>query len=432
MTDRITKPITAMKEYGRKPYLVTKDAVPYGERADYRYMMDTVWHKRQDNEQIVVQSVKKKPYQNSDYQAMEQGYDFPIFTIPHWNFNYDFTFDVTRTSIERTTTETEGIGLRWLQCPTTVSASKTYTIIVQNSSITTRSLIGGRTNSTTKQYLPTAFTLTKATSNAKGMVIYDLINKGSTTWITLGTASYASGSYYLKATDGNKTISNTISASSKEATIILRKSPSPYTYYKLRDIIGGGGDGYTVYTAQSVFLTADHGSYYQSVTTDIIDSYTRKYSYKNTMVWDDDTTIVTGDLIEVFDLAANSNISFTSRVGITVYAGYPPRLMSQHQTFKEDTGDTFNIQNGYKYYYRYNGDSVSLIEGTFSYLNSYGDEFYTGINYLARYFIDKNSNVMYGVDYDNSISAYVLSGMFSNDSFDIGLSWQPAVVFGLI
>ena len=222
MTDRITKHVSAMKEYGRKPYLVTADAIPYGEKADYRYMMDTTWHKAQDNEQIVVQSVKKKPYQNSDYQTMEQGYDFPIFTFPRWNFQFDFPNTIYRRKpnsyptepTEPTETQTQATGLRWIQCPTSVGASKTYTIIVQNSGITTRNLVGGRLNGTRTTYFPSSFELVKATSNAKGFSISNLIDKGSTTWITLTTSSSARGSYYIYATDRNYTINKSIKVSS--------------------------------------------------------------------------------------------------------------------------------------------------------------------------------------------------------------------------
>jgi hypothetical protein len=230
MTDRITKHVSAMKEYGRKPYLVTADAIPYGEKADYRYMMDTTWHKAQDNEQIVVQSVKKKPYQNSDYQTMEQGYDFPIFTFPRWNFNFQFDFPNTIYRIkpnpypteptEPTDTQTQATGIRWIQCPTSVSASKTYTIIVKNSSITIRNLVSGRLNGTHTIYFPTSFELVKATSDAKGFSISNLIDKGSTTRITLSTSSTARGSYYLYASDGKNTIKIIISASAFDTTAL--------------------------------------------------------------------------------------------------------------------------------------------------------------------------------------------------------------------
>ena len=238
MTDRITKHVSAMKEYGRKPYLVTADAIPYGEKADYRYMMDTTWHKAQDNEQIVVQSVKKKPYQNSDYQAMEQGYDFPIFTFPRWNFQFDFPNTIYRRKpnsyptepTEPTETQTQATGLRWIQCPTSVSASKTYTIIVQNSGITTRNLIGGRLNGTSTTYFPSSFELVKAVPYAKGFSIYNLIDKGSTTWITLTISSTAIGSFYLYATDGNNRINRTIGTSSAYGAVMCDLSTNAYIY----------------------------------------------------------------------------------------------------------------------------------------------------------------------------------------------------------
>lgn len=125
MTDRITKKQIPMIEYGRKPYLVTPEAVPVGEKADYRYMMDTTWHKAQDNKYIVVQSVMKKPYQNQDYQHMEQEgdtitgyglinkgilnkYDYPkisplswneLLSLYAWYGQYDISFNGFSTNI---------------------------------------------------------------------------------------------------------------------------------------------------------------------------------------------------------------------------------------------------------------------------------------------------------------------------------------------
>lgn len=450
MTDRITKPITAMKEYGRKPYLVTKDAVPYGEKADYRYMMDTVWHKQQDNEQIVVQSVKKKPYQNSDYQVMEGGYDFPIFTIPRWNFNFDFPFDVTRTSIEKATTETEGTGLRWLQCPTTVSASKTYTIIVQNSSITTRSLIGGRTNSTTKQYLPTAFTLTKATSNAKGMVIYDLINKGSTTWITLGTESYVSGRYYLNATDGDNVIKKLISTSGlKESTIVIRKYiDSTFKYYKLRDEISGGGASYTAFTINpNVFLTNTVVSHYLQYTTSFIDSVVLLDSYAYTLVNKlDDTVYESVDLtLTKYYEGPFGTPSATVLSGVLVWDGEYKLNDYYDAQYNKKLSNSYGttIMNNNRYYYGFSNASVFKATDDYSAVASYEGATYnintTGTYLYNIYFIDDMSYVIRKASYSASETdpnyapiGYKLSGMFSGESFDYHESYTLgfAVQFG--
>ena len=219
MTDRITKHVSAMKEYGRKPYLVTADAIPYGEKADYRYMMDTTWHKAQDNEGIVVQSVKKKPYLNSDYQTMEQAYDFPIFTFPRWNFNFKFDFpntiyrrkpepypaNITKDAVN------DASGLNWIQCPSTASYPNIYTVIVRNSFTRRREYENGIQISSSTIFVPTSFKITANTYGAYGLVILDVENRGSTTWARIGVSSVATGSFNIIATDGKREISRIIS-----------------------------------------------------------------------------------------------------------------------------------------------------------------------------------------------------------------------------
>jgi hypothetical protein len=209
MTDRIKKPVTPMKEYGRKPYLVTKETVPVGERADYRYMMDTTWHKAQDNEQIVVQSVKKKPYQQQDYQTMEQGYDFPIFTLQQWNFQYDFPFFRIKPEPYRATMEEKyrtGLYIyatppSWVQCNTLVKPSQSYLIVVRNAAVTH----SGRT-----QYYPAAFRLVGGSTDATGLSLSEFIFNNSATLCTLTTSNSANGSFKIYATSGGKTIERNI------------------------------------------------------------------------------------------------------------------------------------------------------------------------------------------------------------------------------
>lgn len=199
MTDRITRRKTPMLEYGRKPYLVTKETVPEGENADYRYMMDTTWHKAQDNKYIVVQSVMKKPYRQQDYQMMENEGDGYTVMYP----KYDFPLPV----LEPVNTGSESYsGLKWIQCATPVSASKIYTIIVQNSSKTASTIVNGRTRKSKTIYSPTTFQLAKYTPSAKGFSLSNIINKGATTWVTLTTSSDAEGTYSIHATDGRNVI----------------------------------------------------------------------------------------------------------------------------------------------------------------------------------------------------------------------------------
>jgi hypothetical protein len=214
MTDRITKHISGMKEYGRKPYLVTAQTVPVGETPDYRYMMESVWHKAQDNEQIVVQSVKKKPYQNSDYETMEYGYDFPIFTLPTWNFKYDFPFNRTRTRVEpveQKETKQYISGLRWIQTPSFLSASSQYTVIVANSFYAKRTYTNGRLgNNWYESYTPSQLYILPASADAKGISIINVIHKYSTSWFTIRTSADVVGQFYLKATDGRNVIKKKI------------------------------------------------------------------------------------------------------------------------------------------------------------------------------------------------------------------------------
>jgi hypothetical protein len=102
MTSRITQSQTPTKEYGRKPYLVTPDTVPDGQQADYRFMMDTTWHKAQDNEYMVVQSVMKKPYQQQNYQMMENEGNYPAginTAIPKTNYDFSWQMPPTKLSM---------------------------------------------------------------------------------------------------------------------------------------------------------------------------------------------------------------------------------------------------------------------------------------------------------------------------------------------
>ena len=439
MTDRISSALAPMQEYGRKPYLVTKETVPLGEEADYRYMMDKTWHKAQDNKYIVVQSVKKKPYNEQDYQMMENSGDFPIFTIPRWNFNFDFPFDVTRASIKKATTETEVTGLRWLQCPTTVSASKTYTIIVRNSSITTRSLIGGRINSTTKQYLPTAFTLTKATSDAKGMVIYDLIDKGSTTWITLGVASYADGNYYLEATDGkNKIDRKLLISSSKESTIVLKRNTSPATYYKIGDLIMGDEIPYTVFTVKpNVFLSFTLGYTITSITTDDYGSYEVQSYLQNMYLSDGGDTHITsciyidgdyGSYRKTYGEEANTGLwtpPYKEEISFIEYTSYP--------------STNITVRRNRTTYVKYPSISMLTITDDYSAVQTgaYGENLSlntTGTLHEWVWFIDSTSYVMEGKRFSTTsaypcVSYYHFSGQFSGSYFSFNVSWLPGFIY---
>jgi hypothetical protein len=96
MGGRISNKVSPMKEYGRKPYLVTPTTVPLGEEADYRYMMDTTWHRAQDNGWVIVQSVKKKPYTGQDYQVMESTGDWciPVPTYQPWTWSFKFSGNI--------------------------------------------------------------------------------------------------------------------------------------------------------------------------------------------------------------------------------------------------------------------------------------------------------------------------------------------------
>ena len=225
MTDRITQKVSPMKEYGRKPYLVTKETVPIGEQADYRYMMDTTWAKAQDNEYIVVQSVKKKPYQQQDYQMMENLGDG--FTGIKWDMpKFDYPFIKPKPNPippDDTSQQTIIGGIKWIKCPTEVAPSSSYTIIVQNSVKTQISykngkvigllwLNAGRTQNT---YIPSQLWLKKITGDATGLSLTNIQFRGNTTWATLITSLSADGKYYIKATDGKTIIKHEVEVSAK-------------------------------------------------------------------------------------------------------------------------------------------------------------------------------------------------------------------------
>jgi hypothetical protein len=225
MGGRTSNKVSPMKEYGRKPYLVTKQTVPLGEEADYRYMMDKTWQKAQDDAHIVVQSVKKKPYQGQDYQMMENAADG--FTNITWHFNgnwywpkLNWRFGQTNTvepvpPIDPDRNETRRLDgtLRWIQCPTTVSTSKSYTVIVRNSYTITRQYTNERLRSSQTTTTSSEIYLVPKTPEAKGLSITYVKDMGDSTRATLQTTSYATGEFYIYATDGKNTIKGIISAS---------------------------------------------------------------------------------------------------------------------------------------------------------------------------------------------------------------------------
>lgn len=182
MTDRITKPITNMKEYGRKPYL----------EKDYQNMMEATWHKAQDNSQIVVQSVKKKPYDPFTYQEMEQKGDLPIFTYPRDNF-YKWDFPFNKSDVTVPTSRYKPINprinptglkyvspndsmskdyranLRWILCPDEIEAGNWYTIRVANSVKSTYKTEGGKTSLQRYIYYPSFFSFRNLTMETTGV-----------------------------------------------------------------------------------------------------------------------------------------------------------------------------------------------------------------------------------------------------------------------
>lgn len=199
MTGRITQRNTPMLEYGRKPYLITRETVPVDEHADYRYTMDTTWHKAQDDKYIVVQSVMKKPYRQQDYQLMENigdgyGVEYP---------SYDFPLS----AIEPINTQTVSFGgIKWIKYPSVASQSSNYTIIVQNSIKASTRYKNGKVDSAYNTYIPSTLWLEKATNNANGLSLTNIQFKGNTTWAVLLANAYSSGQYYIKASDGKKKI----------------------------------------------------------------------------------------------------------------------------------------------------------------------------------------------------------------------------------
>lgn len=343
MTDRITKPITNMKEYGRKPYL----------EKDYQNMMEATWHKAQDNSQIVVQSVKKKPYNNTDYQAMEQTGDMPVFTAPTINLpKFDFPFSLPKPNPIPPTVPTEQPGkypgyvpvnprilpgglkyvdstrtlknrLRWVLCPETVEGGNWYTIRVANSVKSTYKTEGGRTSLQRYIYYPSFFSFRNLTKETTGFelkvflpsAVYDnygsimglwhdsyqwydtkkqagqvreLINylwqrgyAGATMEARLIANTGAEGEIELQATDGRNVIRNVIKKKVQMGAGMVFYAN--YKYYKISDLINGVTLGYNNFTQTKPFTEGPTPSVTHSESSDEgrpTETITYTYSYK--------------------------------------------------------------------------------------------------------------------------------------------------------
>lgn len=475
MGGRISNKVSPMKEYGRKPYLVTPTTVPLGEEADYRYMMDKTWQKAQDDAHIVVQSVKKKPYQEQDYQSMENTADG--YTNIDWHFTWNwyrpkFSW---RAGQNNTTTilepedpdreeerKVDGV-LRWTQCPTTVSPSKSYTIIVRNSYITTRQYTNGRLRNTQTETIPSQISIVPKTSAAKGLSITYVKDMGGSTRATLQTSSYATGEFYVYATDGKNTIQKTISAATgKASTIVFRRNYSaPFQYYKLEDLILGNETPYTVFTTQSgILMSPNSGSLTYTLVETMVTPYIYHGEHLKTLTLSSAGSVLASTIYDEY-------ISFNTMGDDTTgfYYGKDARkdgedvVCSEYIYFGDNIPRTLSIwgkhdflstgfyasgtKNNYNYYCKFSGVSLTIISADYSIyatvtepaINLY---YQTGMNLAAYKLVDANSYVVVG-QYWSAIGTsspyvqaeyYHASGIFSGSAFSINLSWYPTILFG--
>jgi hypothetical protein len=452
MGGRISNKVSPMKEYGRKPYLVTPTTVPLGEEADYRYMMDKTWQKAQDDAHIVVQSVKKKPYQEQDYQSMENTADG--YTNIDWHFNGkwyrpkpNWRFGKTNTvepipptdPVREEERRVDGV-LKWVQCPTTVSASKSYTIIVRNSYRITLQYTNGRLRNTQTETIPTQISLVPKTSEAKGLSIAYVKDMGGSTRATLQTTSYATGEFYVYATDGQNTINKTISVTSKASTLVFHRSKSPY-YYKLDDLVLGNETPYSVFTAQSGVLLTAMGGYTSpaplSYTQESYVSYYRRV-YNQGLYLSDATLLTSFDYYEDVYIDASGSVYYISYHGKQADVNYPITLNNYVKTY--DLTTNTETYAGYVYYFKFLGVPLITRNGDFSGVTvdeggvtSYNE---TGTLMLGVYYIDSNSYVELG-DYISYFgtgtpqSSYqVCSGIFGGSTFSFTTDWKATVQFG--
>jgi hypothetical protein len=439
MGGRISNKVSPMKEYGRKPYLVTPTTVPLGEEADYRYMMDKTWQKAQDDAHIVVQSVKKKPYQEQDYQSMENTADG--YTNIDWHFNGkwyrpkpNWRFGKTNTvepipptdPVREEERRVDGV-LKWVQCPTTVSASKSYTIIVRNSYRITLQYTNGRLRNTQTETIPTQISLVPKTSEAKGLSIAYVKDMGGSTRATLQTTSYATGFYYIYGTDGANSIHSTIRvASSSESTIVLKNGT---TYYKLRDVIDGSPKGYTVFTVGTGFLIPTGYSILQTVTSVAITStHTQQSILRQITLLTGEYLCSIGMLTDFYTAGSPSQVAS----GTDYATGGNGKIILIYKTSAvnyEDQG-----MWSYEYYAKYPDNSLIVIT-TDAQRGSYPDLVRNGHFVTSIYYIDSLSFIVGGWRFNQeSLYSYWYSGMFSGASFGFynTTNYTHNILFGSI
>jgi hypothetical protein len=486
MTDRITKPITNMKEYGRKPYL----------EKDYQNMMEATWHKAQDNSQIVVQSVKKKPYDPFTYQEMEQKGDLPIFTYPRDNFyKWDFPFNKSDATVPTSRykpinprinptglkyvspndsmSKDYRANLRWILCPETVEGGNWYTIRVANSVKSTYKTEGGRTSLQRYIYYPSFFSFRNLTKETTGFelkvflpsAVYDnygsimglwhdsyqwydtkkqagqireLINylwqrgyAGANMEARLIANTGAEGEIELQATDGRNVIKKKVQMGAGMVLYAVDK------YYKISDLINGVTLGYNNFTQTKPFTKGPTPSVTYSESSDEgrpTETITYTYSYK----WGGSEAFTSTDYRYNYYTPAPPPFNWGLHgYVLDGYYGevYPPSdytsgIYKIYRLYNVDYGGTDDyeeVENTYIYHF-FNG---TYTDYPATWKIDYCDGTITGYRYSISYDFDANNYTVMGVDYDSGKT--LLKGKNKGADFAISVSLLPnSVLYGTV
>jgi hypothetical protein len=489
MTDRITKPITNMKEYGRKPYL----------EKDYQNMMEATWHKAQDNSQIVVQSVKKKPYDPFTYQEMEQKGDLPIFTYPRDNFyKWDFPFNKSDATVPTSRykpinprinptglkyvspndsmSKDYRANLRWILCPDEIEAGNWYTIRVANSVKSTYKTEGGRTSLQRYIYYPSFFSFRNLTKETTGFelkvflpsAVYDnygsimglwhdsyqwydtkkqagqireLINylwqrgyAGANMEARLIANTGAEGEIELQATDGRNVIKKKVSMG---AGIVVVGNGG---YYKVSDLANGITLKYNNFTATKTTVAGIKNTVTESEVSDNgrpTETITLTYSFKWGGIEYFTTTGYSYNYYELVDeewvfLGSENEGYFGSHVGGSGKTG------ANIKRFIKDRAYTGG-DNYFQYITSYIWHSFN--ETYTEYSNTFIIDFNTGLAngnwWIRSYDYDSNNYCVVGTKFVNSPSFpigdyYLAKGKNNGIDFSLELEFGDSIVYGTV
>lgn len=441
MTDRITKHISPTREYGRKPYLVTKESVPAGEQADYRYMMDAVWKtfEEPEEEKEILEIVKGFAWVKSPPEsvATSSRHLIAVRNTYLWTIR-------PHVSTPTPYGQTDYKLMKSIQ-------DQSMRVLGYDPSLNfdVAELVTQEVSGTAVTYADTTFTLEPQTIDSIGMYISEVKKSNSITYAYINTYSWAKGTYLLVATSGGQSFTKKIAIGGLETTIIIVYRPNapivkPEYAYKLGTLIEGAQTPIPYdYSYALPFFETNRVGYAQTYTVASVANSYCIYSLIN-QVYRLDTSSVLCSGVEnrsTFYTSEGVILSVTSGAVLAPggLAGYDTRISYQTAGDIYNRYDTLNYYN-YSCYYLFSGSPLISRESSYARVISYSYVWGTPtlisiyrngeIQLGPVYWFDENSYVVTHYDGDDTAdniyaSHYYFSGKFSGSAYNVSFSQAP-------